>query len=90
MVSYDSLRATVRQGLLSEKISRRLDEYVSSAAKNYPVTLYYDRLKQLPISPINMVTKRYIGFGGSMPASPGLAPVYGWVNRAGNVKQVLP
>ena len=89
-VPYDSLRSTVRHGLLTQKISQRLDEYVSSAVKNYPVTLYYDRLKQLPISPINMVTKRYIGFGGSMPASPGLAPVYGWVGRADNVKQVYP
>ncbi len=90
VVSYDSLKTLVKDELLSEKMHARVDDYVASAARNYPVTLYYDRLKQLTISPINMATKRMIGFGGTMPASPGLRPVYRWVDKASSVKQVFP
>ena len=90
VVSYDSVKILVREDLLSEKMHARVDDYVASAARNYSVTLYYDRLKQLTISPTNMVTKRMIGFGGTMPASPGLMPVYRWVDKAAGVKQVFP
>jgi hypothetical protein len=90
VISYDSLKTLVKDQLLSDKMDDRLNDFVASAAKNYPVKLYYDRLKRLPISPINVVTKRFIGFGGSMPASPGLTPVYEWVKKATGVEQVFP
>ena len=90
VVPYDSLKEEVKGGLLSDKINDRWDSFVASAAKNYSVTLYYDRLKRLQISPVNVVTKRMIGFGGTMPASPGLMPVYRWVDKAAGVRQVYP
>jgi hypothetical protein len=86
----DSMHVRLKQDVSSEKARRRLDEYVASAARNYPVTLYYDRLKELLISPFNMVVKRFLGFGGTVPASPGLVPIYEWVNDAQGVQQVFP
>jgi parvulin-like peptidyl-prolyl isomerase len=90
VISYDSLKGLVKEQLLSDKMDERLDEFVAAVAKNYPVTLYYDRLRQLSISPVNMVTKRMIGFGGTMPASPGLMPMYRWVDQAASVRQIYP
>jgi hypothetical protein len=90
VMPYDSLKEEVRAELYKKKVSGKLDDFVAAAAKNYPVTLHYDRLKQLQISPINVVTKRMIGFGGSMPASPGLVPVFRWVDKASNVQQFFP
>jgi hypothetical protein len=78
-------------GAIREVVAReRLDEYVGTVARNYSVTLYYDRLKQLMIMPFNMVVKPFIGFGGTMPASPGLTPLYRWVGQAEGINQVFP
>ena len=90
VVPFDTLKEEVKGGLYVDKVGTKLDDYVASAARNYSVTIHYDRLKQLKISPINVVGKRFIGFGGSMPASPGLVPLYRWVDKAAGVRQIYP
>jgi len=54
------------------------------------VKLYYDRLKKVEIEPINIVTKRFIGFGGTMLAAPTLYPLWQWVGETENVQHVFP
>jgi parvulin-like peptidyl-prolyl isomerase len=88
--TYDSLKAQIRRGLYLEKQQTRLNRYVASAARKYQVKLFYNHLKNVEVSPTNMVTKRFIGFGGTMMAVPGLYPLWDWVRNAADVEEVLP
>ena len=90
MPSYDSLKAQIKRGLYLEKQLFQLNRYIASAAPKYQVKLFYNHLKDVEISPTNMVTKRFIGFGGTMMAVPGLYPLWDWVRNAPDVKEVLP
>ncbi len=88
--SYDSLKATVRSELLNREIQNHLNRFVAGAAERYGVKLSYDRLKKVDIPPINMVTKRFIGFGGSMLAVPSIYPLWQWVMETRSIEEIFP
>jgi len=89
-LSYDSLKTVVHGELLVRKTQARLNAFVAAAAESYHVKFHYDRLQKIDIPPINMVTKRFIGFGGSMLAVPLANPLWEWVREAKGVEKVLP
>jgi len=89
-ISYDSLKALFRNALLAEKTQAQLNAFVASAAKKYRVRLHYDRLKTVEIMPANMVTRRFIGFGGSMLAVPSLSLLWQWVGESKDVQEIFP
>jgi hypothetical protein len=86
----DSVKAAIETELLSEKERLTLEAFISSVARDYRVTLYYNRLKDVEISPVNLVTERLIGFGGVILAVPALNPLWKWVRESKAVKEVLP
>jgi len=86
----DSLLAGARAGARIEKAQVAVTAEVARLAKESRVTMYYDRLGRVPITPSNMVTKRYLGFGGVMMAVPSIRPNWQWVKDAPNVREVLP
>jgi hypothetical protein len=89
-ISYDSLKVLARQSVLSAKATKVLNEYVASSARRHNVKISYNRLKSVSISKTNMVTRRFIGFGGSMTAVPGLPPLWEWVDKTRDYIKVFP
>ena len=87
---FDSLKAVVRNELLTGRTQGRLNRFISDAASRYHVKFFYNRLAETDIPAINLVTRRFIGFGGSMLAAPTLYPLWEWVREAKGVEEVLP
>ncbi|OQY30288.1 MAG: hypothetical protein B6244_00055 [Candidatus Cloacimonetes bacterium 4572_55] len=58
-----------------------IDDYLIRCARNYGVSANFKLLKQIPVTTINMFPVRYLGFGGSIPAIPQLAPLFKWHQR---------
>jgi hypothetical protein len=90
VMSYDSLRSLVRNELYARKARRLVNAFVATAAKNHNVNLYYRSLKKVDVKAMNMVTKRLIGFGGSMVAIPPLTPLWEWVRETKDVREIFP
>jgi hypothetical protein len=88
--AIDSLRLIARSAATAERGLRAVNEHVARLASQAKVKLYYDRLARVNISPANMVTKRFMGFGGVMIAVPTLRPIYQWIKDAQGVETVLP
>jgi hypothetical protein len=55
-----------------------LDEYIARLANKYGVEMDFQKVKELNVTPFNMVTRRYIGFGGTLPAVPVLPHLWEW------------
>lgn len=88
--TFAALESAYREDLLAQKKQDALNRYVAEKCREYRVRLYYGRLRAVAIPPTNMVTRRFIGFGGSMLAVPALFPVWNWVKGAHTVEEVLP
>lgn len=88
--SFPSLKETTRSELLAREMQKILNGFVATVANEYHVRLHYDRLVKLDVAPTNIVTKRLIGFGGSMLAAPNLYPLWRWVSDAKDVQQIFP
>ncbi len=63
------------QGLAAEKLA----DYVAGLAGRAHLRIDYAAARAVEIPPANVMTKRFIGFGGSMPAAPMLLPLWTWV-----------
>jgi hypothetical protein len=76
--SPDSLKMLARRAARGEHQHRIVEEYVSRLAKENGVKIHYDRLRKLHVNPANMVTRRFIGFGGVITAVPSITPIWQW------------
>jgi hypothetical protein len=65
--------------LLAQKKRRVLNEYVAVLAEQSNVRILFNRLHGLDVTPLQMFTLRYIGFGGKITAVPPLCPREDWV-----------
>jgi len=88
--AFDSLKTVMRAGVQEGAIQRRLNGFVASSASRYGVKLRYDRLAKTDIPPVNMVTKRMLGFGGSILAVPSLYPLWLWTRETRGVEEYFP
>lgn len=79
------------QTVASSTMKRASDEintYILKLANQYNVSMDFEKLKQVPVTPTNMVTRRFIGFGGAMMAAPMLLQLWEWLEmweKAGGV-----
>jgi hypothetical protein len=89
-LSIDSLRTVVKQVLTSEKSQAEFNRVIVRLARNLPITIRYGRLSNVKIIPSNMVTRRYLGFGGVMNATPILMPQWEWVKDLPERRDLLP
>ncbi len=76
--SPDSLKVLARRAARGEHQHRVVEENVSRLAKENGVRIHYDRLLKLHVNPANMVTRRFIGFGGVITAVPSITPIWQW------------
>ncbi len=67
-----------------------MDKYIARLAREQNVSIDYDRLKKVQIKPIQMFTRRYIGFGGIMTAVPLLRFQWDWMKEYERISRVLP
>jgi parvulin-like peptidyl-prolyl isomerase len=90
ILTFDSLKTVVRQVVQQQKGQRAVNTYVASLAKSYAPKIHYDRLSRVAVLPANIVTKRMIGFGGIMVATPLLYPQWEWTREVKDLKQLVP
>ncbi len=90
LIAFDSLKTLARQKVRGEMVQRLLNRRIADAARTYGARIYYGRLRRVDITRQNMVTRRLIGFGGTIVAVPTLVPQYLWINEARDLKDVLP
>ncbi len=75
---------------LKEKQDEVLYKYISVLAEDAKVKVSIDRLRKLKVTPIQMFSVRYIGFGGRISAVPGLVPCEGWVKYVPQKNTIFP
>ncbi len=62
-----------------EPRAERVARYVATLAERNRIEMNYAALRGVDVSPVNMVTRRRLGFGGGMVAAPSLTPLWDWV-----------
>lgn len=88
--SVERMRQALSSALAARKKQEELGRFLSDEARHFGVRMFYDRLKEVEIAGVNMVTKRLIGFGGSMMAAPPLRPLWEWSESAAGASRVNP
>lgn len=68
-----------RQMLLAKERRETLDKYIAKLAEKDDVRMFKKNLLALEVTPFQMITYRFIGFGGRILAVPQLYPRAGWV-----------
>lgn len=66
-------------GQLETRVTDAVNRYVARLATAYRVEIDFDKAHEIRISPTNVVTRRYIGFGGSMLGVPMLLRLWEWM-----------
>jgi hypothetical protein len=88
--SYATLRENARRLVHTQQVQKSLNRFLADLATRQAITIDYTRLRQIPVIPSNMVTTRYIGFGGAMLAVPILHPQYRWVDEVPDNTGLIP
>ena len=74
----DSLLSYGRRMLRGERQVQVVTDAVTDLAQKAGTRVYEDRLRALKVNESNMVTRRYIGFGGVITAVPTISPLWEW------------
>jgi hypothetical protein len=85
----DSLWTDAKEEILARQQVDALERYIAAVSKEFGVQFRYDNLRRLHVNPLQMVTKRLIGFGGAIPAAPPLAPLTGWAKGQAKVNPLF-
>jgi hypothetical protein len=67
-----------------------LRKHLNELARHYGVEITAGGLKNITLMEFSMVTKRFLGFGGTMLALPALVPQTGWMTDIRNQEVVAP
>lgn len=84
----DSLMYAGTRGARALKQERAVENLVSGLAARAGVRLYPDRLSRVKVTPSNMFTRRFLGFGGVITAVPTIMPLWNW--KAGEESRIVP
>lgn len=67
-----------KQILLTREKRKTLDRYIANLAEKDNVRIFRNKVLTLKVTPFQMLTYRFIGFGGKILAVPELYPRAGW------------
>ncbi len=81
---HKSIQAANDQ-LLEKKRNEILNKYISKLASDQSVKIFQSGLNKVNVTPIQMLTFRYIGFGGKIVATPSLYPREEWIKEKNNI-----
>jgi len=70
-----------RNELLNMKKRRALDQFLAGVAREKGVSVFADRVRELPVSPIPMMAFRILGFGGRMVEFPFVESLFQWAGE---------
>ena len=90
LTGFDTLRANIERRLLTEKRKEAMERFVAGQAREQRVVIDQDKLKLVPYSQIPMFTRRFIGFGGRMVATPLLMQMWDWIKQFQQPLSILP
>jgi hypothetical protein len=90
IAEYHALKQSVREPLLQEKQKQTLDRYIARLAREQDVRINYEKLKKVEMKPVQMFTRRFIGFGGTMTAVPLLRFQWDWINEFEQPTRIIP
>jgi hypothetical protein len=76
--------------LLEKKQKEVLNRYLAGLTSEQPTKIFESKLDKVEVTPIQMLTFRYIGFGGKIIATPTLYPREEWINYLKDKKDILP
>lgn len=79
-----------REMAIETKREKILSEYVADLAAKAGVEFNYQNVRNLKVTDIQMLTLRYMGFGGKILAVPMLFPRYGWIQYYNNKRPPAP
>jgi hypothetical protein len=82
--------ATARQEILSLKTKRTLNLLLAQSGQKRGFTVYQDRLKEIKVSAVPMMTFRVLGFGGRIWGAPMLEKQVKWLTIEPPATQVVP
>lgn len=71
-----------------KRASDEINAYIMKLADRQSVMMDFAKLRRVAITPSNMVTRRFIGFGGAMMAVPMLPHIWEWIEmwkKAGGI-----
>lgn len=82
-------RAGLKQ-LRAMKLKETVSLLIAQSAQKRGYDIYEDRLKEIKVSPVPMMTYRILGFGGRMPAVPFVPREIEWLNAQPPATEVVP
>ncbi len=74
----------------SNEAGKRISAYIARLADANNVSIDFAKVKKLKVSPSNMVTKRFLGFGGAMLARPMMLRLWEWLEYWQKGKTIAP
>ncbi len=74
----------------SNEAGKRISAYIAHLADADNVSIDFAKVKKLKVSPSNMVTKRFLGFGGAMLARPMMLRLWEWLEYWQKGKTIAP
>jgi hypothetical protein len=80
-LDLDTLKTMALRGARLVQQEKAIDSVISELAGRAGVRFHFDRLKRLEVTPANMFTRRYLGFGGVVTAVPSILPIWNWKAR---------
>jgi peptidyl-prolyl cis-trans isomerase C len=88
--TFDTLRSNVQRRLLTEKRKEILDGYVAEQAREQRVVIDHNKLRRIPYTQVPMFSRRFIGFGGRMAATPLLMQMWDWIKQFQQPPSIFP
>jgi hypothetical protein len=79
-----------RKELLSMKQKRTISTFLAQIGQARGYTIYQDRLQQIPVSPVPMLTFRILGFGGRVLEVPFVDRQLDWLDIEPPSTKILP
>jgi hypothetical protein len=76
--------------LLAQKRAEVINKYLADLTTGQPTKIFESRLDKMDVTPIQMLTFRYIGFGGKIIATPTLYPREDWIKYLKDKHEILP
>jgi hypothetical protein len=76
--------------LLTNRRMDVLNKYIANLAKEQNVKIFGNKLNEMEVTSIQMLTFRYIGFGGKIMAVPTLYPREDWIKYYNNSQDMAP
>jgi len=73
------VKEKLKRDLAFNKLRNSIIKYSVDLARKYGITINENILKDTPVTNLNSVVYRYIGFGGKITAVPMMTPFTGWV-----------